>query len=47
MKAFFIMFEELSLKQIIIKKLDGESLTLSYNKADVSWLILSLPDGKG
>ena len=42
MKAFFIMFEEL-----IKKKLDGESLTLSYNKADVSWFILSLPDGKG
>ena len=43
MKAFFIMFEEL----IIKKKLDDESLTLSYNKADVSWFILSLPDGKG
>ena len=43
MKAFFIMFEEL----IIKKKMDGESLTLRYNKADVSWFILSLPDGKG
>ena len=44
MKAFFIMFEELIIKK---KKLDSESLTLSYNKADVSWFILSLPDGKG